>query len=1196
MHSYYLRTLFLFFPLFLHAQVSITEIGATSSEQVITRNEAGIHRLGAGTQWFDLGFDDTSWGVGANPIGFGVDNLVTDVSEAMEGKAVTLYYRQTFNLTPEQAATTENLYLDIEYDDGYVAYLNGKELRRRFCADPGAYLYYDQTSFGTVRASDSPKTTTFSDASTKLIEGENVLAIEVHNSSLESPELQLGTVLRTDSEALIEAGANGRWFPGVISPSGGVFDPAFLDLPGGRKDILFAPWGAPGYDTTSWLSGPGPVGFEASLTNPYSLGTNVTGMQDNQTGLYMRTSFQLTQAELDSISSLQLTLDYDDGCIVFLNGTEITRGNLGEQGDKIDYDSVSDGDHGASNDNGEAFDPAVLEISKEHLQVGENILAGQVHNSSAGSSDLILYLQLDADDTSLVAADQNFHYFVATSEPAGDPARTLKHRLKFSDWIELTNDSATEVDLSGWSLSDSPTTPRRWVFPEGTTISAGDQLLLIADGTDVTGSYLHTNFKLSASGETLQLFNPEGTLVSEIPAGFPQQYLRYSYGRDSNTGLWRYLANPTPGKPNSGDSMVDRVDAPDFAPEGGVFSETISLSITSETSDVLIRYTTDGTEPTLTNGTDYVDPIELAELTSKTAHVIRARAFRDGFVPSRGKTNSYLISQDSRLAGAPALMFNGDPDETFYDDHGIMSIRGGRYNSSTGNWSGTSATHYNNPSIRGKMMERKFQVEYYNPDGSGFRKEAGIRLSSSAWSRPRLTLNSTRSSPWPSRGEEKPSFNLYFRKDYGDDQLDYPWLGEDYPVTKFLQMRVRAGKNDISNPFIVDETVRRLYHEMGQESSIGVINTLYVNGSFKGYFNMCERLREPFMQAHHNSTKQWDVRQVDNYANGDSEAWDLMMDLLGEDLTDLSNWQEAEALLDPVNMADYFLLNIYGATWDWPHNNWVGARERSKEGKYRLYIWDAEGSYFILSYLNSVNHDSFDRDLLTKTDSLSRLFQALIQSPEWRLTFADRINKHMFNGGVLDDRNGSESRFQAISEELRTEFSPLLNFVNRQSPADSYINTWTRSLSGRRTFLFGPTRTDFADNDLWPSTSPPAFSQHGGNLSLASPVTITADPGDTIYYTLDGSDPRLPGGATNPDALTYSSSFTLAQGAPTINARAFDSSTSEWSAVTEAQFVIDLAEPTASNLVISEIMYHPPSPSVSEEEAGFTDEDAFEFI
>ena len=71
-------------------------------------------------------------------------------------------------------------------------------------------------------------------------------------------------------------------------------------------------------------------------------------------------------------------------------------------------------------------------------------------------------------------------------------------------------------------------------------------------------------------------------------------------------------------------------------------------------------------------------------------------------------------------------------------------------------------------------------------------------------------------------------------------------------------------------------------------------------------------------------------------------AWEAMIARLNA-ADSVANWQRVTEFADVVNMADYYLLNIYMATWDWPHNNWVAARERSPQGRYRLYIWDAEG-------------------------------------------------------------------------------------------------------------------------------------------------------------------------------------------------------------------------------------------------------------
>ncbi|MBT6398937.1 MAG: hypothetical protein HOK04_04010, partial [Verrucomicrobia bacterium] len=78
---------------------------------------------------------------------------------------------------------------------------------------------------------------------------------------------------------------------------------------------------------------------------------------------------------------------------------------------------------------------------------------------------------------------------------------------------------------------------------------------------------------------------------------------------------------------------------------------------------------------------------------------------------------------------------------------------------------------------------------------------------------------------------------------------------------------------------------------------------------------------------------------------------------------------------------------------------------------------------------------------------------------------------------------------------------------------------WINPSIGRRRYLFGPVRQDFRDNNLWPEIAPPTFSQFGGTVSEGYPLLITND--DTkLYYTTDGSDPRMLGGTPNPNAIS----------------------------------------------------------------------------
>jgi hypothetical protein len=319
---------------------------------------------------------------------------------------------------------------------------------------------------------------------------------------------------------------------------------------------------------------------------------------------------------------------------------------------------------------------------------------------------------------------------------------------------------------------------------------------------------------------------------------------------------------------------------------------------------------------------------------------------------------------------------------------------------------------------------------------------------------------------------------------------------------------------------------------MGNGASLGVINSLYVNGSLKGYYNMVERLREPFFRSLHsnNDGAQWDVLQYegnDNIAEGDKTAWDDMISRLNAAIN-TQNWQKVLEVADVENMANYYLLNIYGATWDWPHNNWVAAKERSAEGRYRLYVWDAEGA------MNNAGNRPVSQEMIrnyiagTSTGQngqtgtrgeLRDLWRGLNRWEEFRLLFADQIQKHLFNGGILDDRDQSNSHIRKRFDGLKSEFEDLLRLIENQAVNTGKVLRWTNPASGRRRYLLGPVRQDFRDNNLWPEISPPAFSQFGGTVSEGYPLLITNE-NTMFYYTTDGSDPRMPGGAPNPNAIS----------------------------------------------------------------------------
>ena len=799
----------------------------------------------------------------------------------------------------------------------------------------------------------------------------------------------------------------------------------------------------------------------------------------------------------------------------------------------------------------------------------------------------------------------------------------------FADWVELRNSGAAPVNLTGWYLSDSAANPAKWPFPAGTAIPAGGYLMVLCDeNSALTGqAYLHTNFKLSEGGESVVLFNGT-TVVDRID--YPRVDAWHTYGRSSVDGTLGYFDVATPSAANGLIFSTVRCRTPDlFAADGitpvagGFYTGTQTLVISTPTVGAEIRYTTDGSEPTAASNL-YTGPLGItAGANDKTGRVVRARAFKAGSVPSGTKSATFLIDQHAALKGVPALCFTGDAARSFYKDYGILAINGGVYDGS-GVWTEPNAiTDYSMGIMHGRAFERPLFLEWLRNDGiPGFGEDAGVRIASSPFSRPRLKLLSTASSPWTANATEKPSFNLFFREDYDKPELDYPFLGQDYPVKSFDQLRPRAGKNDIQNPFIKDELVRRLFNDMGHKSVKGQINTLYINGSYKGFFNTVERYREPYFQGHFDSSNPWDIRIIDTVEEGDNVEWSRLIASVNKDLTVKANYDDAMSQLVLDEVIDYYLLNIYCAMWDWPNNNWVASRERVPSGRWRLHVWDAEGS-FGHSGTKPPNYDTILTDLRTNagigTGGISQLFRGIYASPEVRLRFADRINRWFFNGNVLDDRVPSACRIQARKDEMRATFAPLLLYTHGATFSDAFWNNWTTAttanpnagnwtvaMSSRRSHLFNQSPTPasnigFRAHNLWPATEPATYSQHGGVVPAGYFLTIstngTVPSGSTVHYTTDGTDPREWGGAVAPGARTYTGPFPLPDSLfTTVMTRVRNGASGEWSALTEATFQLAAVPATAANLVVSQIMYNPPDATAAEIVAGFPDKEDFEYL
>lgn len=109
---------------------------------------------------------------------------------------------------------------------------------------------------------------------------------------------------------------------------------------------------------------------------------------------------------------------------------------------------------------------------------------------------------------------------------------------EYDDWIEIYNLTDASIDLSGFCLSDDKKDPSKWRFPDNTKISPKGYLIIWADD-DFYQQGLHANFKLSSTGETVLISDPDELEIDKM--SYPEQNLELSYARVPNgTGDFKW--------------------------------------------------------------------------------------------------------------------------------------------------------------------------------------------------------------------------------------------------------------------------------------------------------------------------------------------------------------------------------------------------------------------------------------------------------------------------------------------------------------------------------------------------------------------------------------------------------------------------------------------------------------------------------
>ncbi len=382
--------------------------------------------------------------------------------------------------------------------------------------------------------------------------------------------------------------------------------------------------------------------------------------------------------------------------------------------------------------------------------------------------------------------------------------------------------------------------------------------------------------------------------------------------------------------------------------------------------------------------------------------------------------------------------------------------------------------------------------------------------------------------------------------DEGADEFDnidlrtdqnYSWSFQgDSRQTSVREVFSRDTQRDMGQPY----TRSRYYH-------------LYINGQYWGLYQTQERAEAAYGETYFGGDKEnydvvkaeagpYDTRATDGNLDAFRRFWEganavaaatteeqrtaLYQRLMGNNPDGTRN-PSYEVLLDADNLIDYMLVIVYGGNLDAPIsnflgntrvNNWFGMRDRTGgSGGWKFFAHDNEHTLF------NVNENRMGPYTAGSSFTYANpqwIWQQLWASAEFRLQVADRVQKHFFNGGALTPQVAT-ARFQSRAAEIdRAVVGESARWGDAQRSPAYTRDTWLSAINSVVTQHF-PTRSDIvlgqlAAKGLITAISAPSLNSYGGAVDPGFQLGISAE--GTAYYTLDGTDPRLPGGGINPTA------------------------------------------------------------------------------
>lgn len=518
--------------------------------------------------WRALSFDDSAFTTAPSPFYYGETLVGGTVISGMQNVYSCVFFRKTFVV--DDASQVGGLRLGTIVDDGLVVWINGTEVRRVNMSGGAGTAVPISTLAVNAAEPVSFDTVTLDDAGSYLVDGTNVIAVQVFQSSLGSSDLIFDSSLESIVSETVPPTV-----VGVVPSAGSISNLTSITVTFSEpvSGVAAAHLLVNGIGAAS-LAQVNPstytFGFEqpayGNVAISWSASHNIFDQalppnRFNGTGVGATWNYTLVDNTAPVVAALTPNASatirsLSSVTILFSEAVN----EVGAADLLINGVPAANVTAVASREFTFTFTQPATGAVQMAWAPAHGIVDTAVPSNPFAGGSWTYRLDPNASD-----AQPYISEFMASNTRTSGTGSLVDENGDTSDWIEIYNPGGATVNLEGWYLTDSSGNPTKWKFP-ATNIASGSFMVVFASGKDraVPGARLHASFSLSGGGEYLALVKPDGSVASEFSPVYPQQVPDVSYGfAQSGTPPGYnlstesvYFTTPTPGAVNLGGSAV----------------------------------------------------------------------------------------------------------------------------------------------------------------------------------------------------------------------------------------------------------------------------------------------------------------------------------------------------------------------------------------------------------------------------------------------------------------------------------------------------------------------------------------------------------------------------------------------------------------------------------------------------------------